>query len=234
MADHTSSKAQARASLLLSALTLALAACGGAPTMATQTPPTPPAAPQASAPTTGTSTGTWVHTQWWESGLTTVVVLDAGGTAVCNGAIVGQRYAVSLASCNGAALVHFRYDHSGVPVPARRTESGAIAIYELDRNQDQVWPHRLPTTSPPAGEELRAIAFPYPVVSEVDVSAQACHVQSPSNGALRTDCVSPGALPGAPIFNWNGDLVGLMSGDGGVIGAAEIRSNLAAHGVQVD
>jgi hypothetical protein len=240
MAGNLTWNRHACASLLFPTLLVTLAACQGAQSMPTQPthvstqPPPSNVEPRAQPQSTATPASNWTHTQWWESGLTTVVLLDTAGNAICNGAMVDQRHAISLVSCHGAALVHFRYDHSAAPVPARRTESGSIAIFEIDHDEDQVWPHKLPTSAPSADEDLRAMVFPYPDVTKIEVSAQACHLHSPSNAAPQTDCVNPSVLPGAPLFNWNGDLVGLISSAGHVVPAAEIRTELAAQGMHVE
>jgi hypothetical protein len=143
----------------------------------------------------------------------------------------GRRSAVSLASCHGVTLVHFRFNPSRDPVPVHRAESGPVAIYTIDQDVDDDWPKAPAASLPGPGEQVLALAFAN--LGHDWAPSQPCHV-SGSNGAVHADCINPSPLTGTPIFNADGRLVGLMQANGEVIGADRIRAIAGQLGVPLD
>ncbi|MBL8549329.1 MAG: TIR domain-containing protein [Hyphomonadaceae bacterium] len=189
----------------------------------------------AHTPTTGGATGAAASsapTAWpalMQAKLATALILNRGMDPACNGAMIDLRHVVTVAECDveSGGTYFQRTDGSTYPlVMSGRQARGAIAVYEFVAEAPGARP-------PPLGERTSDRVRPGAFVGErvAYVLAEPCSLQAPQDGVSANDCISPGGLPGAPVYNDEGRVVGLMRGDGKVLRIERVRADLLALGV---
>ena len=111
-----------------------------------------------------------------------------------------------------------------------RVAHGGVAVFAFNEADPNFWPYGLARQTPGPDAAVRAFVF-----TEMDrnyVSSPPCQLtQLPSPGHRATDCVNPGGLPGTPLYDDRGALVGLISAPGEALTVEQLETDLAHLGV---
>lgn len=163
---------------------------------------------------------------------------------VCNGAKLSDVRVVTIASCRTddafryAVVRNSSYSSSDRQLADPRVE-GRIAVHDFAGASSSFSKQPLARTTPTPEEDVYVgvltgvenAFFPSP---PCHILAAAVATPEAPTPLRRTDCVVPGSLPGAALFNTGGALVGLIDTDGSVVPIEEIRAALFKLGVRVD